>query len=134
LVDWIRKNGSWNKGKPQSQSAKTKYKEWRKTQVIPRKDTKPERILQIALSLEGIEYEKHKPITGQPDIFIEPNHCIFADGDYWHKTPRGIKRDKEVNLWLENNGYQTIRFWEYEIKSNVNSCIEKIKQVVCGSN
>ena len=31
---------------------------------------------------------KHKPIRGQPDVFIHPNICVFVDGDRWHANPK----------------------------------------------
>ena len=60
---------------------------------MPLKDTKPERILQKLLKTKKIPFIKHKPILGQPDIFIKPNICIFVDGDYWHANPKKYKRD-----------------------------------------
>lgn len=59
----------------------------RLAQVLPLKDTSIEIKIQEALLKEGVVFEKHKNIKGQPDIFIEPNICIFADGDYWHGNP-----------------------------------------------
>jgi hypothetical protein len=53
------------------------------------KDTSIEIILQNILKDNGIAFIKHKSIFGQPDIFINPNICIFCDGDYWHNFPKG---------------------------------------------
>ena len=80
---------AWNKGKTGIYTEETlqKIRDARAKQVLPVKDTKPEKDLQEILNEKGIEFEKHKSILGQPDIFIEPNTCIFVDGDYWHANP-----------------------------------------------
>lgn len=85
--------------------------------VFPRKDTSIEIKMQRFLSSIGIPFETHKSILGQPDIFIEPNICIFADGDYWHQYPNGRARDRWVNKELEKQGYSVIRIWEHDINA-----------------
>jgi len=118
------------KGMKNSKEHIEKYKQWRKTQVIPRKDTKPERMMQIALLLEGIKYRKHEPIIGQPDIFIDPNICIFVDGDYWHSLPKTIKRDQYVNYELTKQGYHIIRIKESDIKNDVGKTAKNIIKLI----
>lgn len=114
------------KGKNHSEETKARLKITRMHQVFPRVDSKPERMMQIALSLRGIKYEKHKPIYGQPDIFIEPNICIFVDGDYWHNRPEVQARDLEVNDTLEKQKYHVIRIWEKDVKQDVNKAVDLI--------
>ncbi len=101
-------------------------RERRVKQVFPIKDTKIEIRMQNALKERNIIFEKHKPIFGQPDIFIEPNLCIFCDGDYWHNLDKGKKRDKIVNKVLTEKGYILLRFWEHRINDNINDCIKEI--------
>jgi len=100
--------------------------------IVPAKDSKPEIMLQIALSLHKISFEKHKALIGQPDIFIEPNICIFVDGDYWHANPIKYDSEKKIfgkfkakDVWakdlriiheLNNLGYQVIRIWKVILK------------------
>lgn len=114
------------KRKTLSEKDREIIRENRKFRIIPKKDTKPERMMQIALSLNGIKFEKHKSILGQPDIFIEPNVCIFVDGDYWHRLPKALLRDAEVNHKLNLLGYQVIRIWEKDIRSDANQCVIKL--------
>lgn len=85
------------------------------TEIFPKKNTKPERFLQTILSVNEIEYQTHARIFGRPDIFIEPNICIFVDGHYWHTLPKIIERDKLVNKKLKELGYIILRIWDYEI-------------------
>lgn len=114
----------WIKGKNHSQETRERLKITRMNQVFPRKDSKPERIMQIALALRGVVFEKHKPIYGQPDIFIEPNICIFIDGDYWHNRPEVKERDLEVNDTLTKQRYEVIRIWEKDIQDDPNKTVD----------
>lgn len=114
---------------------KQKIKNARKRQVLPVKDTLPEKMMQIALSLNGIQFIKHKPIKignsyHQVDIFINPNICIEVDGDYWHTLPKTMKRDIEINHELNKQGYNIIRIWEKDIKNNTQNCAEKIIELI----
>ena len=98
----------WNKGKPMSEERRKemepvweknrnykhttqaieKITERRRHQIFPQKDTFPEVYVQKLLVDAKIEFEKHVPLMGQPDIFIKPNFLIFSDGDYWHCNPK----------------------------------------------
>lgn len=111
-------------------------------QIFPRKDTLPERIIQIELKNRNISYETHKPIVGQPDILIG-KICIFADGCYWHGCEKCLKkkefdhiqkkimaRDKLVTQTLIDNGYVVLRFWEHDIKKNINFVIKTVEDVL----
>lgn len=123
---------SWNYDKHFTPIVKDKLKQARRKRVLPLKDTKPERIMQIALSLNGIEFEKHKAFNNgrgfyhQVDLFIEPNICIEVDGDYWHSLPKTILRDKEIDLNLNLLGYKVIRLSESDIKKDAYDLILKI--------
>jgi len=129
-------------GKHHSLEARKKMAEKRKHRIIPFIDTKLEERLQLALLSLNIPFEKHKPIYGQPDIFISPNICIFVDGCYWHgcyKCKKGTqnknylvrrKIDRLVTKKLQSQGYVVLRFWEHEINENLQMCIEKILSIL----
>jgi len=120
----------------------------RLNQVFPINDSSIEVKLQNGLKNLGIKFEKHKAIFGQPDIFIEPNICIFADGCYWHNCPvcfdrnelNGFQRKRQfidiaVTQKLINDGHVVLRFWEHDINENfenkvLNKILSKIKQEV----
>ena len=131
-----------NYGKNHSEETIKKIREYRAKQILPTKDTKIEIKMQNAFKKENIIFEKHKPIIGQPDIFIEPNICIFCDGDFWHANPSIYKedktmlknktakdiweKDKRINETLENQRFKVFRFWEHQINNNINACIEEV--------
>ena len=142
----------WNKDKTGIYSEETieLIRQARLHQVFPAKDAKTTEIpLQKLLKENNIKFEKHKPILGQPDIFIEPNICIFADGDYWHANPKFYKsdspilssrgkkpaykiweKDEKINQKLIQKGYNILRLWEEEIKNNPEKCLQKIIKII----
>ena len=113
---WKGKNHPMH-GKHHSEESKNKIREARLKQKIPTKFTSIE--LKIAQFLKelNIPYKTHKAVMGitQPDFFIEPNICLYCDGDYWHNLPIAIKRDKKINSILKFGGFRVIRLWEHEI-------------------
>jgi len=114
---------------------------------IKSKNTKYEIILRKKLWAEGIRnYRLHKKLPGTPDItFTNSKLVIFVDGCFWHKCPKcfkkpstninfwnkkinsNVERDKKVNRILKENGWKVLRFWEHDIKKDVNRCIRTIK-------
>lgn len=111
----------------------------RKHIIFPLKDTSIEIKLQNELTQRGIQFRKHEPILGQPDIFIEPNICIFVDGCYWHGCcqckdrnklngwQRGrIVKDQFITQKLFDEGYIVLRFWEHQINADVIGCVDEI--------
>ena len=104
-------------------------------------DTNIEKILQDKLDELDIKYTTNKTdIYGWPDIFIEPNICIFADGCYWHcckihsitnkYSSKRIKRDNKVSNKLKEENYKVLRFWEHDIHNNLDECINKIMEEI----
>ena len=115
-------------------------------------DTKPEILLRKALWKRGIRYRKnYKDLEGKPDIVLTKYKiAIFCDGDFWHgkgfespgaqiktntkfwvkKLGRNIERDKEVNDRLLSEGWLVLRFWESDIKKNIDECINKIMEYI----
>lgn len=119
-----------NKGKIVSEQERARLAEMSRTAKRIFSDTSIEVMLHKALNNAGIPFEKQKIIFGRPDIFIEPNICIFADGDYWHNLPGRQERDAMVNERLTKDGYIVLRFWGSMIKNSIEECLQKIKQMV----
>ena len=124
LSIFFRGKTSWMKGKKHSEEAIEKIRQARLKQIVPNKDTSIELKIQDLLRNQGIIFETNYPILGQPDIFIKPNICIFADGCYWHKCPEcGFndliknEKDQRITQELQKQGYTVVRLWEHEIKN-----------------
>ena len=121
--------------------------------AVKRKDTEPELILRKALWHNGLRYRKnYRKLPGTPDVvFIKKKIAVFCDGDYWHghnwairglasleaelsrysdfwrkKILENVSRDQRVNARLEEMGWRVIRFWESEIRADVDACVKKV--------
>ena len=120
---------------------------------IRSKGTIIEKIFENALRREGFKFKKHdKYLIGKPDFILKRNKiAIFCDSAFWHgyknmqtkmhqfksrkelwvnKIKGNIRRDKEVNKILLKRNWKVLRFWDFEIKSNIDNCIIKVKRVL----
>lgn len=117
------------------------------------KDTKPEKILRLALWHHGYRYRKnYKKLPGTPDIAMTKYRiAIFVDGDFWHAKGHqenpgeqvrsnkeywvkhlstNVSRDKEVSNLLSEDGWIVLRFWESDVKTKLEDCLAEILQYV----
>jgi len=116
------------------------------------KNTKIELILRRALWSKGYRYRLHcTNIPGKPDIvFKSKKIAIFCDSAFWHgknyeetisriktnreywanKLKRNIERDKEVNEELKRRGWVVLRFWEDEIKGDLDRVVKEIEKAL----
>ena len=112
------------------------------------KDTKPEILFRKVLWANGIRgYRLNwRKAPGRPDIaFPGKKIAIFINGCYWHRCPycklplpktntkfwkekfdRNIARDKKKNKQLLDLGWNVLVFWECDIKSKINNCLNNI--------
>lgn len=124
---------------------------------IPSKGTRPEIILRKALWNENLRYRvNYKKLPGKPDIvFTKYKVAVFCDGDFWHghnwairgkksldeelegyseywrkKILRNIERDQENENELRTLGWTVVRLWESEIKEDVSSCVQAVKEAL----
>ena len=117
-------------------------------QKIKSSGTKPEQMLCKALWKLGYRYRKNcKSLPGKPDILILKHKiAVFIDGEFWHgykwhekkakikanreywipKIERNMARDAVASESLRSSGYKVMRFWEFEVKKDLNGCIGKI--------
>jgi DNA mismatch endonuclease (patch repair protein) len=123
---------------------------------IRAQDTRPEIKLRKALWNLGFRYRKNvRKLPGCPDIvFRKYKLAIFVDGGFWHgenwsekkpklktnrdfwipKIERNMQRDETINALLADKGWYVMRFWESEIKTNLERCIDRISSFMqnCG--
>jgi len=112
------------------------------------KDTQPELMFRKALRAEGIGYRINvKTLPGKPDIANRSKgFVVFIDGGFWHgynwkekkrkiksnrafwipKIERNMQRDRENNLKLAGMGLKVFRFWEHEVKKDMEGCIREV--------
>lgn len=114
--------------------------------------TKIEIILGKAMFAKGLRYRKNdKSVHGTPDFsFKKYKVAVFADGDFWHgkdwetrrnkiganaafwfeKIERNIERDFKVSKILCEDGWTVLRFWETDIKKNLEKCVAKVEEAI----
>ena len=112
------------------------------------KNTKPELAFRKALWASGYRYRiDSRKLIGRPDIVLNKyKTVIFIDGEFWHgykweerkpkiktnrdfwiaKIERNKQRDSEVNEELTRLGYKVFRFWDNEIKKELDTCLHKV--------
>lgn len=113
------------------------------------KDTRPEVRLRKALYHQRLRYRKnYRKLPGTPDIALTRQKiAIFVDGDFWHARghethpgeqvttnkeywgkhlSRNVERDREVTDTLTEQGWLVLRFWESDIKRNLEACVNTI--------
>jgi very-short-patch-repair endonuclease len=103
-----------------------------------RANTTPhERILWRALRelpVDGTHFRRQAPIGPYVvDFFCPAKRLIVElDGGH-HNEDETAKRDHERQLWLEQEGYRVIRFWNSDISSDLNAVLERIYVELHGS-
>jgi very-short-patch-repair endonuclease len=60
--------------------------------------------------------------------FLLPEYGIVieCDGDYWHRLPKNMARDKSKNAYVKACGFSLYRFWESEINADVEACVDVV--------
>jgi DNA mismatch endonuclease (patch repair protein) len=119
---------------------------------IRSQNTKIELALRKTLWHEGIRYRKnYAELPGKPDIAITKYKiAIFCDGEFWHgkdwpekkerihsnrdywipKIEKNMRRDREINIQLLALGWRVIRFWEKDIRKQLDQCVMVIKDEI----
>lgn len=114
-------------------------------QNIRSKNTKMELKVRSHLHKKGLRFRIHTNLIGKPDIvFPSKKVVVFLDSCFFHKCrqhyiqpksnlkywrpkiERNVLRAKEVNKALRKQGYKVIRYWEHQVKKDINKCINKI--------
>lgn len=113
---------------------------------IKSKDSKIEILFRKKLWEIGVRYRKNNvKYFGKPDIIIKKfKMVIFIDSCFWHgcqnhcrlpttnkfywenKINRNIERDVTVVNFYKKQGWNIFRFWEHDLRSNIDSCIYKV--------
>lgn len=128
----------------------TKEQRRKNMQRIRSAGTTPEKRAMRELQSRKIYFAKNvSSIIGKPDIvFRRKKVAVFIDSDFWHGHPKrlimpksnvrywnkkiklNIERDKKVNKELKKAGWKVLRIWEYDVKQNMNRCINKILRLI----
>jgi very-short-patch-repair endonuclease len=99
--------------------------------------TPHERILWRALKelpIEGTHFRRQVPIGPYVvDFFCPAKRLIIElDGGH-HNEDETARRDRERQLWLEQEGYRVVRFWNSEITGDLTAVLERVYVELYGS-
>lgn len=117
-----------------------------------RRDTGPEMVLRRELWRRGLRYFVDRPVgtdrRRRADIvFPRAKVAVFVDGCFWHSCPEhgtipknnrewwvakleaNVRRDRETDQRLEEEGWTVIRVWEHEDANQAASYISLITKM-----
>lgn len=119
---------------------------------IKGKNTKPELLLRKELFKNGIRFRVNvTKFPGKPDIVNQKKKfVVFVDGGFWHgfqweekkkkiksnrefwipKIERNMQRDRENDRILTVLGFKVFRFWDFQIKKELDFCVGQIKAYI----
>lgn len=116
-----------------------------KTMSAIRAQSKLENIFTKSLWKRGLRFRKNvRKLRGTPDIVIQKYKIvIFVDSCFWHGCPthfkrpksnqefwdkkiaRNKERDKEINQYYIDKGWNIKHVWEHEIRSNLEGATDE---------
>lgn len=117
------------------------------------KDTKPELKLRRALWAAGIRgWRCHaRAIPGTPDLAWKGKRvAVFVDSAWWHGHPSrwtpgrasrswdekiegNRRRDEEVNQRLNEEGWNVVRVWDFEIQRDLDDCVRRVNAALASA-
>jgi very-short-patch-repair endonuclease len=77
-------------------------------------------------------------------MFPEQRVVVEVDGDYWHANPdiykrylnntqkRVVEKDEKEAAYCKDNEWLLLRFWETDINNDIDTCIDKVVEVLNG--
>ena len=104
--------------------------------LVEGEETPIERMLREAIEKSGLpipvmQYEMFdgdRLITKPDFAYPEKKIAIFADGFLYHKSKESFERDRNIDRWLQKNGWITLRFPGGLIYRNVQLCVNDIEK------
>lgn len=124
------------------------FREIRAQQVLPVKDSRPEKLVQDYLRKSGIAFKTHRGLPGlfhQFDILVpELKLAIEVDGCYWHGCRKCFPNAQLEFLAKENgercshsaccknNGFTLVRIWEHDVRAGKFTSIRKVLESKSG--
>jgi very-short-patch-repair endonuclease len=78
---------------------------------------------------KGMKFRRQHPIGQYIADFVclERKLIIELDGGQ-HALPEEILKDRQRDIWLEEEGYAVMRFWDNEVLTNTSGVLEAIRQ------
>lgn len=122
----------------------------RKNMQAIRSISKLESIVSKELWNKGYRFRRNtKDLFGKPDISIKKYKIvIFIDSCFWHQCPihgnmpktnveywkpkleRNVERDKEVDEYYKQKGWNIKRIWEHEVKKDLEKVVIEVAEFI----
>lgn len=122
----------------------------RKNMQAIRSISKLESIVSKELWNKGYRFRRNtKDLFGKPDISIKKYKIvIFIDSCFWHQCPihgnmpktnveywkpkleRNVERDKEVDEYYKQKGWNIKRIWEHEVKKDLEKVVMEVAKII----
>ena len=101
---------------------------------LRQKQTDAERGLWMRLrnrQLEDVKFRRQQPIGPYVVDFVsfERRIIIEIDGGQ-HDSKETRDRDEQRTTWLEDRGYQVLRFWNNEVLTNMEGVLESVREAL----
>ena len=98
---------------------------------LRRKQTRAEAFLWARLKskqLNGVKFRRQQPIGPYIVDFVsfEKKLILEIDGGQHNEEGAGRKKDEDRTKWLQESGYQVLRFWNNEVLMNTEAVLQKI--------
>jgi len=92
--------------------------------------TDAEKALWIRLrskQLKGVKFRRQQPIGKYiVDLITFDSRLIIEIDGSQHSEDNKTNKDEKRTMWLQQRGYQVIRFWDNEVLQNIDGVLEKI--------
>jgi len=86
------------------------------------------------IPMDGTHFRRQAPIGSYIVDFFCPAKRLIIELDGGHHNDDGTaKRDRKRQLWLEQEGYRVIRFWNSEVTGDLTAVLERIYVELYGS-
>ena len=105
-----------------------------RARTLRRQQTDAERALWARLSnkqLDGVKFRRQQPIGPYIVDFVSFERRIVIEVDGGHHDESSTRtRDEERTAWLEQNGYEVLRFWNNEVLGNLEGVLYHISRTL----
>jgi len=77
----------------------------------------------------NLKFKRQKPIGRYIVDFICMEHMLVIELDGGQHATQG-RYDEERDLWLREQGYKVMRFWNHDVMQRLDDVVERIRLVV----
>ncbi|HUU63719.1 MAG TPA: endonuclease domain-containing protein [Dehalococcoidia bacterium] len=81
--------------------------------------------------LEGVKFRRQQPIGPYIVDFVSLDRKLVIEIDGGHHSEEELREsDQKKSAWLEERGYEVLRFWNNEVMRNMEGVLEKMREAL----